>query len=205
MNNELIEQVSIKDVLSEKTTSRPEIRNIDRSEDPDFVPETEDDSSESKADFAPFPEKKEVIPEPTLEEEEEEFEEFDPEESAENLINLIDVGQQTLFLPLASVKLMKNYGGKERVKEMKVAYVKKHSGDELDAEEEKLASLYKSYKSSLKELKEEIPFQKEDINLLRPPTAQYCKKKELKVNEDLSFWAAITKVMTSRVAEILTS
>jgi hypothetical protein len=196
----LLEKVVLRDVLSAPTKHRAE-----SSESGDFL----GDSPISSFDHLK-PDDFEKIPVPEMEdqeeideEEEEDYDEFDAEESADSAIDIIDVIQQAIFVPVSFMKLMKRFGGKDRVNELKASYLKKSKGEKLSETEEKEAMQYEVFDEKIREVKAEIPFNEVDIASLKPSTIKYCKRKGIDVNENLAIGAGLVKVLSGRMITIM--
>lgn len=193
---EKLERVSLVDELSQETQHKPEEKEAKEIKDT-FTPSENDDFEEPIHEEEP--EKVEAIEE----EPEEEQEEFDPEESAAAAIDIIDVLQQSIFMPITSVKLQKRYGGKENLKAMRAAVQKHMRREKLSDDEKKLVDQMNSFNAQLSKIREEIPFDPTDVAALKPGTIRYCEKNGIKVNENLAFGAGIVKVLSKRVIDLI--
>lgn len=204
-----IENVALTDILSAPTKHRQENSTEDQAAsvatldngDFDFSEDEFPDDDTLDGHLKKQDPKKKRSPEP--EEEEEEDEDFDPEESARAAIDIIDVIQQSILLPWSGFRLLKRYGGREELRDIKAIFEKSVQGKKLDEEEQEKAAKYRAYEARRKELLDIIPFKDVDEAALKPSTIHFCEKNGIKVNQNLAFFAGITKVMSSRVIDIL--
>lgn len=206
----ILEKVVLTDVLKQPTKMRSEATeeetaktssstaNLDN-DDFDFSEQPEEIEEQTEQQNASL---KKVAHEDEEEDDHEEID-FDPAESADAAIDIMDVLQQTILMPLSSVKLSKRYGGKDKIKELKAVYLKKKSGDKLTDDEKKMASQYEAFKSSLDDIRSDIPFSTVDVAALKPSTTRMLEKHGFKVNEGLAFGTGFVKVMMGRVIDLV--
>ena len=193
MKNDLLEKVALTDILSEQTKERTE-------NDSEATPINENDF-DAQPIHEDEPKGKDIPHEE--EEDDEEHEEFDAEDSADSAIDILDVVQQSVFTPVVFLKLIKRFGGKDVINEIKGSFIKKTNGSELTEIEEKNALRYEVFDEKLRELRSEIPFTEVDISALKPSTIKYCQKKGIEVNEHLALGAGLVKVLSGRLINIM--
>jgi len=198
MNN-ILEKVVLTDVLSAPTKMRPET-NESTSE---VVPDVDSIDTRIKTDdFGPYLDEEDLDQDPMIDEEDED-DDFDAEESAESAIDILDVIQQGIFMPVSYIKLVKRFGGKEKINELKSSFIKKTNGEKLSEEEEQQALRYEVFDEKLREVRKEIPFNEIDVAALKPATIKYCAKKGIDVNENLAIGAGLVKVLSSRLITLM--
>jgi len=205
MESNLLEKVALTDVLKAPTRMREEAKEEEKSDVSSSKAnlETDDfDFSDQKMDESEQLDSH-LVKNKKEEEEEEEVVEFDAEESADAAIDIIEVIQQSLFMPLSAVKLIKRYGGREKINELKAAAIKKIAKETLSDEEKKFAAQYATYSSKLSEIRKDIPFQETDVLALKESTTKFCEKHGIQVNQNLAFGAGLVKVMSSRLIDII--
>ncbi len=185
-----LEKIIIDDILKEPTKIRPEFQ--------DNPPETSEDfSGFSPEDDFETPIEWDGTSFPSGEEEEEEP--YDPETESENLVNMVTAGNAILMTPIANFRLIKAFGGRKKIQEMKKAFVKKNSGKELSEKEQQLAESYANYSAQLNMISGDLMYTPEQIQMLKTAALPMCKRRKLKVSADWAFWSVLLGIQTDKL------
>lgn len=191
--------INLEDVLSQETKMRPEVNETQP------ILEEKPRASINTDDF----DMSEVFPDPlspsthsTTEVIEEENEDtVTPEESAESLITIIDVIQSSIFTFIGSRKIKKKYP--EEVMERFIAVdIKDMSGEELDADEQRLLNRYRDFERRYDKLAGEMPFTDVERQKLMPAALIMCRRNNIKINTNVAFAVAMVDVLSKRAIKV---
>lgn len=128
---------------------------------------------------------------------------YDAEAEAEKLINLIDVGNTIVLSPIAGFKMNRSRGGKAAFNKMRDAFMKKNAGKKLTESEEELLTAFENYKRDLQLLNGEIPFSKQQKEILMKLAVPMCESTRFKANDKMAFWVMLGGYEIQKIIKII--
>lgn len=178
-----LNEVSLFDILSAPTAAKTTNDNPDPINEDDF-----------KIEFAnPVREEEETFVE----------DDYDAEAEAEKLVNLIDVGNTIVLSPIAGFKMNRSRGGKAAFNKMRDAFMKKNAGKKLTESEEELLTAFENYKRDLQLLNGEIPFSKQQKEILMKLAVPMCESTRFKANDKMAFWVMLGGYEIQKIIKII--